>query len=145
MFLVVFYDTNIGLIHIECEQSTGQAGEALEGYLQRYGNPMKYSMTMPKNSFMATSRQYAKQKGLDRKHLLPIHPTKTQRKNTWRYSHLALDLSSTRLAYPTNSSGNMPFFIAYTYRIEWLYPVDAPYTNLPPETTQSILSSDFRV
>jgi hypothetical protein len=24
----VFYDTNIGLIHIECEQSTGQAGEA---------------------------------------------------------------------------------------------------------------------
>jgi hypothetical protein len=35
----VFYDTNIGLIHIECEQSTGQAGEALEGYLQRYGQP----------------------------------------------------------------------------------------------------------
>jgi hypothetical protein len=29
----VFYDTNIGLIHIECAQSTGQAGEVLEGYI----------------------------------------------------------------------------------------------------------------
>ncbi len=27
----VIYDTNIGLIHIKCEQSTGQAGEALKG------------------------------------------------------------------------------------------------------------------
>ena len=48
-------------------------------------NLMKSFMTMPRNSFMATLPRSVKQKALDRKHLLPIHPTKTQRKNTWRY------------------------------------------------------------
>ena len=48
-------------------------------------NLMKSFTTKLRNSCMATLLRSVKQRGLDRKHLLLIHPTKTQRKNTWRY------------------------------------------------------------
>ena len=35
----LFYDVNIGLVHVEFQPTRGQAGEALEGYIQRWGIP----------------------------------------------------------------------------------------------------------
>jgi hypothetical protein len=35
----LFHDANIGLVHVEFQPSRGQAGEALEGYIQRWGIP----------------------------------------------------------------------------------------------------------
>jgi hypothetical protein len=35
----LFYDTHIGLVHVEFQHTRGQAGEALEGYIQKWGIP----------------------------------------------------------------------------------------------------------
>jgi hypothetical protein len=35
----LFHDANIGLVHVEFQPTRGQAGEALEGYIQRWGIP----------------------------------------------------------------------------------------------------------
>jgi hypothetical protein len=125
----VFYDTNMGLIHIECEQSTGQAGEALESYLQRYGQPDEILHDNAKEFLHGNFAAICKTKEIRQKTSAPYTPNQNPAKNIWRYSHLALDLYSIHLAYPTNFSGNMLFFIAHTCRIEWLYPVDAHPLN----------------
>jgi hypothetical protein len=35
----LFYDHNVGLVHVDFQPSRGQAGEALENYIRRWGIP----------------------------------------------------------------------------------------------------------
>jgi hypothetical protein len=70
----VFYDTNIGLVHIECEQSTGQAGEALEGYIQKYGQPDEILHDNAKEFIHGNFAALCKSKGIRQKTSSPYTP-----------------------------------------------------------------------
>jgi hypothetical protein len=70
----VFYDTNIGLIHIECAQSTGQAGEVLEGYIQAYGVPDEIVHDNAREFIHGNFAEICKTKGIKQKMSAPYSP-----------------------------------------------------------------------
>ena len=82
--------------------------------------PMEYLMrsstTMPANSFTATLPKSVRPKESNKRCQPPTVPTKTQLKGIWKYSRLALAPYYTRLVFPMNFSGNMPYNIGLTYR-----------------------------
>jgi hypothetical protein len=70
----VFYDMHIGLVHVEFQASRGQADEALNGYLQRYGIP---EIIVHDNAREFTDGNFAKickERGITQRRSAPYTP-----------------------------------------------------------------------
>jgi hypothetical protein len=84
----LFYDVNIGLVHIEFQPTSGQAGEALEGYIQRWGIPQTIHHDNAKEFLfdfsLANSPPFVATTKSSRLNLHLTHPIKTQPKDTWK-------------------------------------------------------------
>jgi hypothetical protein len=80
----LFHDAHIGLVHVEFQPTRGQAGEALEGYIQRWGIPKRFTMTTQKNSYTESLRLSAERAKSSKPNLPLTLQAKTQQKDIWR-------------------------------------------------------------
>ena len=101
----LFHDAKIGLVHVEFQPTRGQAGEALEGYIQRWGIPDTiHHDNAPEflhGKFASVCREYK----IHQTQSVPYPRIKTRPRDTWKSSSAGLDHSSSRPAFPSPSFG----------------------------------------
>jgi hypothetical protein len=76
----LFIDHNIGLVHVEFQLTRGQAGEALEGYIQQWGVPNTIHHDNAQEFLHILS---AKPTASHKHNLPPTHRTRTLPNTTW--------------------------------------------------------------
>jgi transposase InsO family protein len=70
----VFYDMNIGLVHVEFQNSRGQADEALLGYIQRYGQSSTLIYDNAREFTDGNFAKICKEKGITQRMSAPYTP-----------------------------------------------------------------------
>jgi hypothetical protein len=70
----VFYDMNIGLVHVEFQASRGQADEALQGYIQLYGLPITIIHDNAREFTDGNFAKICKEKGITQRMSAPYTP-----------------------------------------------------------------------